>query len=134
MLHTRSRLQLFQPNQRSCLLPMGRLVHCEMLLNQETAAAAMRGAHVAEGMAAQAQARAEALDAARAAELRKCAALQDDLNACMNDADAKVCRSQLPCIVLGLQLLDGMQFCDAIVNVGHRPHSICTQTSYQLCD
>lgn len=57
---------------------------------QEAADDAKREAHAAIEREAQAQARAEALDAARAAEQRKSAELQGDVNALMADGDVKV--------------------------------------------
>ena len=75
--------------------------HC----TQEAADDAKRESHAALERESQAQARAEALDAARAAEQRKCAELQGDVNALMADGDAKVRLSQtvhvsLPCFTV----------------------------------
>lgn len=77
---------------------------------QEAADDAKREAHAALERESQAQARAEALDAARAAEQRKCAELQGDVNALMANGDVKVCRAHrvhvdLPPINSPLELL-----------------------------
>jgi hypothetical protein len=89
---------------------------------QEAADDAKREAHAALDRESQAQARAEALDAARAAEQRKCAELQGDVNALMADGDAKarcaLCMHvNLPCFTPLLNVRSSFQTHNASIQL-----------------